>query len=215
MIKYPKTPRLQAVLREDHHDWRHYNAVISEKLDGANAGISFDGDELQLQCRGHILQGGWKEHQFDLFKQQANVLRDQLLDALGNRYLLFGEWMYAKHRVFYDNLPGYFIEYDLYDKDNDLFVSTPVREQLLADLPIPSAPVLHRAKFGKVNNFAQYIRPSSFSTTELMEGVYIKVEDDKQVVARIKLPRPEFEKIETDDRNWYVRPIVPNQLRVV
>lgn len=213
MIKYPKTPRLQVVLQEDHEDWRHYAVIVSEKLDGANAGISFDDDaNLLLQSRGHILRGGWRERQFELLKQQANVLRDQLFDVLGSRYLLFGEWMYAKHKIFYDRLPGYFLEYDLYDKEEELFVTTKARKVILSGLPIPSAPILHWSTFGKVSNFAQYIGPSTFSSTELMEGIYVKVEDNSRVVGRIKLPRPEFEKVRIDDTNWHTKPIISNRI---
>jgi hypothetical protein len=41
--------------------------VCEEKLDGANAGLSFDaGGRLWLQSRGHFLTGGVREKHFDL-----------------------------------------------------------------------------------------------------------------------------------------------------
>ncbi len=41
--------------------------VVEEKLDGANTGISFDDEgRLFLQSRGHFLDGGPRERQFDL-----------------------------------------------------------------------------------------------------------------------------------------------------
>lgn len=46
--------------------------VVEEKMDGANAGISFGGDgELLIQSRGHFLTGGWRERHFDLLKSWA------------------------------------------------------------------------------------------------------------------------------------------------
>ena len=215
MIKYPKTPRLQYVLANENvfKDWRKLKVVVSEKLDGANAGISFDiNEELQLQSRGHILRGGARERQFDMFKAMGWTMRDALFEALSTRYLLFGEWMYAKHHILYDKLPGYFLEYDLYDRESDTFVTTEAREDLLKDLPIPSAPILHRGTFGKTNNFSQYLDKSHVGDT-LMEGVYIKVEDNDGVVGRMKVVRPEFEKIRDDDDDWLRRPIVFNILR--
>ena len=35
---------------------------------------------------------------------------------LGDRFILFGEWLYARHSVHYRRLPHYFFEFDVYDK---------------------------------------------------------------------------------------------------
>jgi hypothetical protein len=232
MIKFPKTQRLEVVLREDvYKDWRKLPVYVTEKLDGANVGISFD-ESLRLQSRGHYLVGGYKERQFDLFKQWARWKEPELARVLGARYLLFGEWLFAKHRAFYDNLPGYFVEYDVYDEENDLYLSTPKRRALLSKAftltEMPTAPILFEGIFGKVNNFAQFIGPSHFKTPDwkkhlkslegtddsiLMEGIYIRIEDDEKVVGRIKLSRPEFEKVKSDDSNWFNRPIIQNLSR--
>ena len=56
---------------------------------------------------------------------------------------------------------------------------------------------------------------SETEDTLLMEGVYIKVENDERVVGRMKAPRREFEKIRTDDHKWGRRPLFPNQLAPV
>src|SRR5579885_1391623 len=76
--------------------------VIEEKIDGANAAISFDeNDQLLLQSRGHFLLGGTSERHFNLFKTWANCHVEALRTRLGQRYVLYGEWLYAKHTVFY------------------------------------------------------------------------------------------------------------------
>jgi hypothetical protein len=238
MIKFPKTQRLEVVLRDDiYKEWGKLKVYVTEKLDGANVGISFEvpqtevDDRLVLQSRGHYLVGGPRERQFNLFKQWSYSKKTDLERILGTRYLLFGEWLYAKHRVFYDALPGYFVEYDVYDKENDLFLSTPKRHALLSQAftltELPTAPILFQGIFGKVNNFAQFIGPSNFKTSDwkkhlkslegtddsiLMEGIYIRIEDDEKVVGRIKLSRPEFEKVKSDDNNWFNRPIIQNRL---
>ena len=53
-------------------------------------------------------------------KQWASVHRDAFYRVLGNRYIMYGEWMYAKHTVFYDALSNYFLEFDIYDKKEDI-----------------------------------------------------------------------------------------------
>ena len=94
--------------------------VVEEKVDGANAAISFSSDgQMRLQSRGHYLTGGEREKHFNLFKQWAYSHAAAFWQVLGIRYVLYGEWLYAKHTVFYDYLPHYFLEYDLLDIEQD------------------------------------------------------------------------------------------------
>ena len=52
-----------------------------------------------------------------------------LEEMLGSRFILYGEWLYAKHSVHYRKLPHYFFEFDIYDKDAGQFlISTRVCE---------------------------------------------------------------------------------------
>ena len=44
---------------------------------------------------------------------------------------MYGEWLYAKHTVYYDALPHYFLEFDIYDKEQAIFLSTKKRKELL------------------------------------------------------------------------------------
>ena len=47
----------------------------------------------------------------------------------------------------------------------------------------------------------------------LMEGIYIKVEDDNQVKERMKYVRYTFlQTVEESETHWLDRPIVPNKL---
>src|SRR5262249_40583125 len=105
--KYPRTHHLEGSrLQPGDEDSRSIPfaalagrpLVVEEKLDGANAGISFDAQgRLRLQSRGHFLAGGVREKHFDLFKRWAHAHADALRPVLGSRYILYGEWLYAKH----------------------------------------------------------------------------------------------------------------------
>src|SRR4051812_10400132 len=133
ITKYPRTQHLEGSrLQPGDEDLdqvpfadvagRH--VVVEEKVDGANAGVRFDsGGDLLLQSRGHFLTGGPREKHFNLFKQWAHAHAPALLDALLDRYVLFGEWLYAKHTVFYDRLPHYFLEFDVLDTQTGEFLS--------------------------------------------------------------------------------------------
>jgi hypothetical protein len=37
---------------------------------------------------------------------------------------MYGEWVYAKHTVFYDKLPHYFLEFDILETKTGAFLST-------------------------------------------------------------------------------------------
>jgi hypothetical protein len=216
--------------------------VAEEKLDGANVGISVGEDgRLRLQSRGHVLRGGPRERQFDLLKTWAACHQDALTSVLGSRYVLYGEWLYARHTVFYDALPHYFHEFDVLDLETDVFLSTDHRRQLLSGLPTVAVPVLFEGMFPGTAALRRLIGPSRYKSTAWqtrltetaqslgldpalvaretdpaseMEGLYVKVERDGQVVARYKLVRASFlTAIHDSGSHWLDRPIVPNQLR--
>ena len=55
--------------------------------------------------------------------------------------------MYAKHSVFYDALPHYFLEFDILDRQTGLFLDTPSRRELTRQMPVVSVPVLKEGTF--------------------------------------------------------------------
>lgn len=140
--KYPRTPHLQgSKLQPGDEDLeqvplRHLvgrSVVVEEKVDGANCAVSFTPDqELLLQSRGHYVEGGPREEQFGLLKTWASCFATRFWELLADRYIMYGEWLYAKHTVYYDHLPHYFMEFDIYDRVEDVFLSTPRRHEMLA-----------------------------------------------------------------------------------
>ena len=92
----------------------------------------------------------------------------------GTRYTLYGEWLYARHTIRYDCLPHYFLEFDLFDRETDEFLSTDRRRVLLSSAPLVSVPVVGQ---GFLSRFEDLIGRSTCSSTEIMEGLYIKWEE--------------------------------------
>jgi hypothetical protein len=249
--KYPRTPHLRGSRRlpgDDVDDvpfavvaGRHL--VVEEKLDGANAAISFAPDgSLLLQSRGHFLTGGPRERHFDLLKQWAAAHAAALCRALGDRYVLYGEWLYAKHTIYYAELPHYFLEFDLYDTEASAFLDTQRRREILAPAPfLASVPVLHEGIAPTVSSIPDRIGPSPLIGSDalthlreqcreqgldaervlqetdrsgLMEGLYIKVEEGGIVTARCKYVRPGFRTAILDSQShWCNRPLIPNRLQ--
>ena len=251
MQKYPRTPHIQGSrLQPGDEDLdsvpfsmiANEYVVVEEKVDGANAAISFNSQgQLLLQSRGHYLTGGVRERHFNLFKQWANSHYAALWDVLGDRYILYGEWLYAKHTVFYDSLPHYFLEYDLWDRSISQFLSTAARKEVLKGLPLVAVPVLFSGKLQSHQQLVGLLQQSQFiqvghierlrelcieqgldgdrsiqqtNQSLLMEGLYIKVETVELTVARYKYVRADFlTTILQADSHWLSRPIIPNQLQ--
>src|SRR6202012_2887914 len=122
-----------------------------------------------------VLSGGPRERQFDLFKRWANHHQNALWDVLGARYVMYGEWLYARHTIRYDRLPHYFLEFDLLDRETGEFLSTERRRSILVASPGVSVPVLAS---GTIRSFGKFLGLSLCASSEMMEGLYIKWEED-------------------------------------
>jgi len=98
------------------------------------------------------------------------------------------------------------------DRERDEFLSTQNRRQLFAMTSLVPVPVLSQ---GPRNRFEHLIGRSAFSSTETMEGLYIKWEEDGRVCGRYKFVRSGFTQIvEEEGVHWIDRPLEPNRLRV-
>jgi hypothetical protein len=251
LYKYPRTPHLTGsrlqpgdeelrVVSLEHLRGRHL--VVEEKLDGANSAVSFGEDgRLLLQSRGHFMDGGPRERHFGLLKAWTSSVSAALWKALGSRYVMYGEWLYAKHTIFYDALPHYFFEFDVLDKETGRFLSTGARRALLKETPVIPAPVVHTGAVRSVRQLAGLIQPSGFQSANwrealkeacetreldagralretdgagLMEGLYVKVEEGGCVTERFKFVRDSFlQAVDDSGDHWLNRPLIPNRLR--
>ena len=251
IVRYPRTHHLEGSrLQPGDHDLdqvplaalRGCYCVIEEKLDGANAGVSLDdAGRVRLQSRGHVLVGGAREKHWDLFKQWARTHETALAARLVGGLTLYGEWLYAKHTIFYDQLPHYFMEFDIRDPSG-AFWSTARRQAHLDGAPIVSVPILWQGEVTEPAKLPGLVASSLYKSarwrdrlreaattarvdparaaletdpSDLAEGLYIKVEDPARgvVVARYKWVRASFLTAVVDSgSHWLARPIVPNQL---
>jgi hypothetical protein len=218
------------------------HVVVAEKVDGANAAISFSPEgKLLLQSRGHYLMGGPREKQFNLFKPWAQSLSHSLWQALGSRCILYGEWLYAKHTMFYNYLPHYFLAFEVLDREEGVFLSTERRIDLLNELPIASVDILftgklkthkelfqllgrsHYIQSGHLDQLRQVCAERNLESEHVlqetdpstdMEGLYIKVEEDGIVKERYKYIRASFHSVVAQaGEHWSNRPILPNLLQ--
>lgn len=216
--------------------------IVEEKLDGANAGISFScAGELLLQSRGHYLSGGARERQFGPLKRWSAAHEQALIARLADQYVMYGEWMAKKHSMFYDRLPHLFCEFDIYDRARGVFLSTAARRVLLGDAPVLPVPVLYAGPAPtRMADLLHLVQPSlarslawrdvfesvvrregldlarcwtQADRSDLAEGLYIKTEDEATVTGRFKWVRSDFVQAILDaGMHHSQQPFVPNQL---
>jgi len=250
LVKYPRTPHLEGSrLQVGDHDLQRIPfrdlegrfVVVEEKVDGANAALRFNSaGEVFLQSRGHYLRGGAREKHFNLFKRWAKAKASAFWPVLRDRYVVYGEWLYAKHTVYYDKLPHFFLEFDVLDLETNQFLGTHARRRLLNGLPLASVPVLHHGKARSIQEITSLLGRSHYKgedwreqlvnqvksnrlnaeiairetdPSDDMEGLYIKVEEEDRVICRVKFVRASFLTCVADSgTHWLRRPIIPNCL---
>lgn len=218
--KFPRTPHIFVLpglnIRDDKvlseseaNELLTSTLVIEEKVDGANIGISIQHGQLKIQNRGSYIEPG--------FADQFNVLWDWAYNKLSlfekhlqEKYILFGEWCYAKHSIKYSRLPDFFIGFDLFDKDANKFMSTRRRNEFFKQLKIHPVPEIARKKISKPALIQLVSETKSKFYDGEIEGVYLRLESDQWLLQRAKLVRKEF--VQEISKHWRQGPMIVNEI---
>lgn len=219
-FKFPSTPHIsfssENVLRSDklidaeEKEILLSNIVtIEEKIDGANLGISFTSSgDILLQNRGQYLipplDGQWKN-----LPMWLSVHQDLLFDVLEDRYILFGEWCFAKHSLAYSKLPDWFIGFDIFDSTVQKFLAVPVRNRILEKLDIAIVPQIQYGKF-TIDDIPKLLRQSSYGECPC-EGLYFRYDVDNWLEIRAKYVRSSF--TQSIDYHWKRCPFQKNKIQ--
>lgn len=239
IIKFPRTPHLfstnkdvsrdDLVLDERDVASSFYSAAsapfitLEEKIDGSNLGISLDVESYKLRCQNRSHYVTCQSH--SQFKTLQSWLDEHcgelyaLLSDNNNGYILYGEWVYAKHSILYDKLPDTFIAFDIYDKHAEKFVSVQKRNQLLS-LHAPTLCIIEQIPNNNNNGGCltkEYLmhllntyKSHYSSTNEPIEGVYIRIDEGDYLKQRAKVVRSDF--IQAIDTHWSTMELVKNRV---
>ena len=219
-FKFPSTPHLallgNADVRDDkvmtaseQSEFLCHELVVEEKIDGANLGISFDSDgNIRAQNRGAYLElpgsRQWKRLS-EWLAPRTETFFEHLLD----RYILFGEWSYAKHTVFYNRLPDWFLGFDIYDRETGRFLSCSRRDEFFRTIRICPVPTI-RCGYFTLSELSELLLQSMLGDHPA-EGIYLRSDLGGWLVQRAKLVRPAF--IQSIEQHWSRRNIEPNRLK--
>jgi len=218
-FKFPSTPHLatsagvnirddKVLSKSERDEFLQHDLVVEEKVDGANLGISFGSEcNIRVQNRGAYLQlpepGQWKK-----LKEWITSRTDALFDHISDRYILFGEWCYAWHSVFYDNLPDWFLGFDIYDKQSGRFLSSTRRDEIFKMIRITPVPKIAEGRFTYPE--IKKLLSQSKLTDQPAEGIYLRFDQNDWLSQRTKLVRPAF--IQSVEQHWSRSTITPNRL---
>lgn len=178
--------------------------TLQEKVDGANLGfsLSYSGQDILVQNRSRYIHSG--DHpQYGLLTEWVHVHREvllKILDAPSKRsshhgWILFGEWLVARHSIAYHKLPGHFVAFDI---ESGRFVSQSRLHNLLQGSAIPVAPTLDHRAFEPGCDLEAELMALLETTSRFrvdngpVEGIVLRIDEGDWLGHRTKLVRPEF-----------------------
>ncbi|MBN2340474.1 MAG: RNA ligase family protein [Deltaproteobacteria bacterium] len=208
-FKYPATPYLTVfpgvdvrddkIFSDDEREtFLTHSLTVEEKIDGANLGISFDSEgNLRAQHRG-----GYVElpgvRQWGPLEQWLRPRTDLLFECLLDRFILFGEWCFATHSIRYEQLPDWFIGFDVFDKCTGRFLSCVRRNMLLEKIGICNVPFIAHGRF-TLAELERLLTKSRYATLAA-EGLYLRYDDGDWLKTRAKMVRVEF--VQSIGQHW-------------
>jgi ATP-dependent RNA circularization protein (DNA/RNA ligase family) len=222
-MKFPATPHLFAI---DHNISRADKLVdyqikqlfyqlpvsIEEKVDGANIGFSLTAaGDILVQNRGNYITAD-SHPQYRLLSEWITRHQESLFELLLPGRILFGEWCYAKHSVYYDKLFDWFLAFDIYDIEAERFLSCEKRHELLRQTQIKEVPKVGR--FEKISDafLLELIKqPSRLRLDDKnVEGLYLRIDCSGYLLHRAKIVRGEF--TQQIEEHWKKKKLQANEL---
>ncbi len=205
-IKYEKTYRLtmpdfnigskRILSKKEAKRLLGAKVTVEEKMDGANTGIVRHKSGVTLQKRGSLVAQSEHE-QFGRFHNWANGEKYDDIMSVPKGYLIYGEWLYAQHHIFYDKLPDYFLVFDVLK--NGKFLNRNQRNDFCDNHNFHQVPFIDEGYFTAADIRA--MMPVTSMYGDRAEGVVIKRYRKKEYM-RAKVVWPEFVKELDESDHW-------------
>ena len=220
IIKFPRTKHianLGAMTRDDllmdKNDIEimlKNNIVVEEKIDGANLGIRYDENKkIIVQNRSHYVCSS-SHAQFKKLDQWILNNKKDLDNILSNgNFIIYGEWLYSKHSIYYTNLPDYFIVFDIYDIDKNKFYSRERIEKIIEKTRLNLIKIIYKGKI-TLEKLKTLTQSKSQYYDGIVEGIYVRMNNVDWLEIRGKIVRADFI---SGDEHWTKGKIIQNMLK--
>lgn len=221
-FRFPNTPHLlwlgQGLPRDDKilsnqeiATLLQDEVLIEEKLDGANLGISLDNqNELRAQNRGQYLPQPFSG-QFSRLNSWLGQHGEILKQTLTPELILFGEWCAARHSLDYNQLPDWFLLFDVYDRKAGRFWSVERRNALAQALNFTTVPLLKHTRITRDQLVELLDDTQSRYRNGKVEGIVIRSDSPLWCENRAKLVNREF--VQAIEDHWRSRAIEWNLVK--
>lgn len=170
--------------------------TMEEKIDGANVGFSInETGKILCQNRSHYVDSKY-HFQFQSLGSFIFQKRESLERILKDGWILYGEWMFAKHSIHYTALPDIFIAFDLFspsegkflDRQSFYSIMSTTNIEYVKPLDVFSSP---KSSTPDMLKKILTTTKSAFSDS-LIEGIYFRWDQDGKLKTRAKLVRSDF-----------------------
>ena len=157
--------------------------VVQEKIDGSNASIRYDEESGTLKAFSRRLELSADNTLNGFWDYVQTLSLDTFKEILGSRYIVFGEWMGAKHAIKYpENVYGKFWMFDVWDTQTEQYL--PYEEtrsfynKLIAcgneDNKFNFVPVFYIGKFESWEKTSELVGRTEVGAEPTGEGIVIK-----------------------------------------
>jgi len=199
--------------------------VIEEKVDGANIGLSMDENfTIRAQNRSHYVNSSTHK-QFSTLDAWINEHSEDLYKILSppGKFILFGEWLFAKHSIHYTRLPSLFLAFDIFDVQRKEYLDVGSRDDILNKTSIQTVPKIAEHENNLTRNRVMELLDSQSQFYDgFVEGLVFRkiqfeqskpsalVVKDNFFADRGKVVRPDF--LQQIEEQWTRQKFVKNIL---
>lgn len=138
--------------------------VVTEKMDGENTSMHSDRIHARSENSAHHPS-----------RSIVKALHSQIRNIIPENIQIFGENLYAKHSIEYDNLSDFFMTFMFLNKDTNTVASWDDTLDLCKNFGLKNVPEIYR---GKLKNWDKVFKPSSGKD---IEGYVIRVSEEFRV----------------------------------
>jgi hypothetical protein len=144
--------------------------VITEKMDGSNTSLEANG------CFARTHSGPPAHPSFDNLK----ALHASIKYKIPNNMQFFGEWCFALHSIAYNELPGYFLMFNVRDLTSSdiVWYSWNDVELWASELEVPTVPVLFKGIIKTAQELQELVESFMIQASKcggIREGVVVRV----------------------------------------
>ena len=188
------------------------HTVFEEKVDGGVVGIAWNGD-MHLAIGKHSMINPYDNSKKFYGLNSWIYANYEKIQTIPLGWVVHGEWLRSCHQIFYDELPDYFLAFDIWDGHRYLDLQS--RSDMLHKLGFAEVPLIYSGDNLDVEDVLciadglSVSNKSRFSSSEIFEGIVIK-NYEKQLYG--KYVRREF--MESMEIHWLEQPLIENKLKV-